>query len=77
MELCPRGIVGEGFGRMHHLVAQLKSNKHGMDAKEAAYMARQHNFPKSKVAGNGGLGAEEALSVLTGIEQDGMGWDET
>jgi uncharacterized Zn-finger protein len=61
IELCPRSIAGEGFGRMHHLVAHLKSNKHGMDAKEAAYTARQHNLPKSKVAGNGGLGAEEAL----------------
>ena len=61
VERCPRGIVGEGFGRMHHLVAHLKSNKHGMDAKEAAYVARQHNLPKSKVTRNGGLGAEEAL----------------
>jgi hypothetical protein len=48
IDRCPRSVAGEGFGRMHHLVAHLKSNKHKMDAKEAAYAARQHNLPKSR-----------------------------
>lgn len=48
IDKCPRGIVGEGFGRMHHLVAHLKTKQHGMDNKEAVYVARLHNLPKSK-----------------------------
>lgn len=46
--LCPRGIQGEGFGRMHHLVSHLKSKKHGMGGVEAAHLARMHNLPKSR-----------------------------
>lgn len=56
IELCPRSIATEGFGRMHHLVAHLKSNKHGIDGKEAAYVARQHNLPKSKASEGVGRG---------------------
>jgi len=33
---------------MSYLVAHLKSKKHGMDNKEAMYLARKHNLPKSK-----------------------------
>ena len=48
MDKCPRGIPGEGFGRMYHLVAHLTSKKHDVDRKEAMFIARQHNLPKSK-----------------------------
>ena len=54
MDKCPRGIAGEGFGRNCHLVNHLKSGKHGMDAREAEHLARQHNKPKAKAITNAG-----------------------
>jgi uncharacterized Zn-finger protein len=69
IEKCPRGIAGEGFGRNSHLVNHLKSSKHGMDAREAEHLARQHNKPKAKAmaihAGNeGGAGDEAGVNAL-------------
>jgi len=59
IDLCDRGIPGEGFGRMHHLVSHLKSKKHGMPTKEANYLARKHNLPKSKILqSNGASGVQ-------------------
>jgi hypothetical protein len=59
IDLCHRGIPGEGFGRMHHLVTHLKSKKHGMPTKEARYLAQKHNLPKSKgLEKNGGGGVQ-------------------
>lgn len=48
IDKCPRGIEGEGFGRMHHLVTHLTTHKHGMGKIEAMFLARQFNKPKSK-----------------------------
>ena len=48
IDKCPRSLPGEGFRRMHHLVAHLTSKKHGMEKTSAAYVARQFNKPKSK-----------------------------
>lgn len=45
---CPRGIPGEGFGRMDHLTKHLKSAKHNMSAEQAAFRAAEHNKPKSQ-----------------------------
>jgi hypothetical protein len=59
IDLCPKGIPGEGFGRMHHLVSHLKSKKHGMPGKDARYLAQKHNLPKSKgLEKNGGGGVQ-------------------
>ncbi len=40
---CPRGIPGKGFARKDKLVGHLKSKKHGLSAKDAAYEATLHN----------------------------------
>jgi uncharacterized Zn-finger protein len=43
---CPRGINGQGFARKDKLVNHLKSKKHKLSAKDAAYAAAMHNPPR-------------------------------
>lgn len=43
IDRCPRGIPGQGFGRKDKLIDHLKSRKHGLSAKDAAYEAALHN----------------------------------
>jgi len=64
IEKCPRGIEGEGFGRNCHLVNHLTSGKHGMDAREAKHLARQHNKPKAKATLRAGNLAEGGVNAL-------------
>jgi hypothetical protein len=45
IDRCPRGIDGRGFAQKDKLVNHLKSKKHKLSAKDAAYAAALHNPP--------------------------------
>lgn len=61
-DMCPRGIPGEGFDRMAHLVNHLISGKHNWTKEQAVYAARKFN-PKK---GGAGVRVSEArLEMMT------------
>jgi hypothetical protein len=59
VDKCPNSIVGEGFARNSHLIKHLMSKKHNMAETDAAFLAAQHNKPKSKGRRRQGLSQHE------------------
>ncbi|KIW37160.1 uncharacterized protein PV06_10779 [Exophiala oligosperma] len=49
--ICPRSIIGNGFGRMHQLIDHLKSGVHNMTPGQARMEAHRHNFNRKHNTG--------------------------
>jgi hypothetical protein len=45
--MCPRGVEGNGFARMSHLVSHLTRGRHKMDKDAAQFEAARHNHNHS------------------------------